>query len=109
VDVDIAAAYAGLVDDLAVREVTLGRIKSEYQRSRTAVLRLTGRESLLGNVPWLAAAVDRRNPYLDVLNLLQVEAFRRLRAEPAAPEAEDLRHQVRLTIQGIASGLRTTG
>ena len=109
VDVDIAGAYASLVEDSEVREATLGRVSREYQRSREAVLRLTARDSLLGNVPWLETAVERRNPYLDVLNLVQVEAFRRLRADPDGPEAEDLRHQVRLTIQGIASGLRTTG
>ncbi len=109
VDIEIASAYATLVEDTGLRKELIGRIRREYDRSVDAVLRIGERGGLLDNVGWLAASVARRNPYLDVLNLVQVEAFRRLRALPDTADHDDLRHQVRLTIQGIASGLRTTG
>jgi len=109
VDLDLAAAYATLVTDTDLRNDMLGRIQSEFDRSIAAVQRIGERDGLLHNIEWLEASVARRNPYLDVLNLVQVEAFRRLRALPDDADTDDLRHQVRLTIQGIASGLRTTG
>lgn len=109
VDIAIAAAYATLVPDDGLRNELNERIRLEHARSVSAVLQIGTRDGLLGNVHWLEESVSRRNPYLDVLNLVQVEALRRLRALPDEADPEDLRHQVRLTIQGIASGLRTTG
>jgi phosphoenolpyruvate carboxylase len=56
-------------------------------------------------------SVERRNPYVDPLNYLQVEMLRRLRAlpDPESPQAEAYRNVIILTINGIAAGLRNTG
>jgi phosphoenolpyruvate carboxylase len=59
----------------------------------------------------IALSVERRNPYVDPLNELQVEMLRRLRAldDADGAEARELREVVVLTINGIASGLKGTG
>ncbi len=109
-DMGIARIHGGLVEDARVRDEIGQMIEAEFERSRAAVLDLTGQAELLEQVPWLRRSIQVRNPYVDPLNLLQVSLFRRLRAAPEGSDAEDeARELIRLTIQGIAGGLRTTG
>jgi phosphoenolpyruvate carboxylase len=66
-------------------------------------------------------SIDVRNPYVDPINLIQVELLRRLGvlqkiaaawdtpdAEPAA-DLVMLRRALLVTINGIAAGMRNTG
>ncbi len=109
-DPGIARMHASLVEDDEVREAVWSRIAEEYERTVREVLAVTGSEQLMAGTPWLQRSIRVRNPWVDPLNLLQVELFRRLRkAAPESPERERLGALVRLTIQGIAGGLRTTG
>ena len=87
-------------------------IATERDRTRRAILALTGGDDLLSTTPWLQASIDARNPYIDPLNLIQIELIRRRRGLPAETPDEDterLRGLLRLTVQGIAAGMRTTG
>ena len=63
------------------------------------------------NEPVVQRSIHLRNPYVDPLNMIQVEMLRRLRALDGAQnaEAEALREVIVLTINGIAAGLRNTG
>lgn len=111
-DIDIAGQYAGLLDDEAGRQQVWPLIAAEFERSRNVVLKLSGSQSLLTGVPWLQSSIQQRNPNIDPMNMIQVNLLRRLRdldpeADPQA--AESLRELVRLTIQGISAGMRTTG
>ena len=54
-------------------------------------------------------SIELRNPYTDVLNLVQVELLRRLHAAPAEDEREPLRHALFLSINGIAAAMQSTG
>ncbi len=112
-DLGIAALYADLVPDGEMGQRNFARIREEYERTCEAVLAATGHTSLMAAEPVIKNSVERRNPYVDPLNYLQVEMLRRLRALPAdqqdGPEAEGLREVVVFTINGIAAGLRNTG
>jgi len=109
-DLGIARIHAGLVEDPEVREKVWSRIADEFRRAEEGVRALTRGGELLDGVPWLQRSIQVRNRYVDPLNLIQVELFRRLRSAPLeAPERVRLATLVRLTIQGIAGGLRTTG
>ncbi len=109
-DLGIARVHAELVEDQDLRGEVWDRIASEYERTRQVVLHLTGREELLADIPWLKRSIEVRNPYVDPLNLMQVDLFRRLRGSPAeSPDAKLAAELIRLTIQGISGGLRTTG
>ena len=70
------------------------------------VLAVTGRERLLAENPVLRRSIDVRNPYVDPINLVQVELLRRLRR---ADGDERLRHAFLITVNGIAAGMRNTG
>lgn len=106
-DLGIARLYAGLVSE-ETRDAIWGRLHAEHEATRQAVLAVTGTSELLEEVPWLQRSIRIRNPYVDPLNFVQVELFRRLEQAPPE-EQEELHALLRLTIQGVASGLRTTG
>ena len=111
-DQGIACLYAGLVEEPAARDRIWRLIAEEFARSKDAVLRTQGQTELLEEVPWLRRSITVRNPNTDPLNLVQVEWLRRLREcerlgdEECQAECRDL---LRLTIEGVATGMRTTG
>jgi phosphoenolpyruvate carboxylase len=111
-DLQIGRMYADLVADAAIRESIWEMIASEFARSRQAVLRTNGQPELLEEIPWLQQSIRVRNPNTDPLNLVQVEWLRRLREARAAgdPSREaECRELLRLSIEGVAAGMRTTG
>jgi phosphoenolpyruvate carboxylase len=63
---------------------------------------------ILDNAPVLKKSIALRNPYTDVLNLLQIELLRQWQ-DPAAQEREALRHALFLSINGIAAAMQSTG
>ena len=79
------------------------------KRTVSAIADIGGSSDLTTGGSWLKASLDARNPYIDPLNLMQIEFLQRRRALPdGAAEHESLRDLLRLTVQGIASGMRTT-
>jgi len=79
-------------------------------RLRDAVARLrlaTGHRELLDTNRVLKRSIAVRNPYVDPINLIQVELLRRLRAAPAPDER--LWTAFAVTVNGIAAGMRNTG
>ncbi len=104
-DMQIAHLYAILTDD-AHSEELWQQISAEFDRSRGAILLTKENKVLLADVDWLRSSVLTRNPYVDPLNLSQISLLTRLRSSDTDEELTDL---ARLSIQGIAAGLRTTG
>jgi phosphoenolpyruvate carboxylase len=104
----IAGVYATLAEP-ADREAVFPRIAEEYGRTEAAIRRLTGQADLLDEAPWLQRSIRVRNPYIDPMNFAQVALLRRLRENPGEAEAEEMREAVRLSVNGIAAGLRSTG
>jgi len=107
-DLTVGRRYAELVDDRAVRERIWSRIEAEFARTCDALLAVTGQERLLAREPLLRASIDRRNPYVDPMSLLQVELLRRSRAAGSGGD-EELARASFLAINGIAAGMRNTG
>ena len=104
-DMQIAHLYASLTNT-ADTDAVWQEISTEFERSRGAILLIKENNDLLADVDWLKSAVMNRNPYVDPLNLSQLNLLKRIRAEDADEELVEL---ARLSIQGIAAGLRTTG
>ena len=107
-DLTVGRRYAELVEDRAVRERIWHRIEAEFSRTCDALLAVTGQGRLLAREPLLRASIDRRNPYVDPMSLLQVELLRRSRAAGGAGD-EELARASFLAINGIAAGMRNTG
>ena len=73
------------------------------------MLAVSGQAALLDGVPALQRSIERRDPYLDPLSELQLQALARLRAGAAGEERAALERLVALTISGIAAGVQGTG
>ncbi len=106
-DLDVAAEYADLADD-DVRESVFPTIRAEAARSRDLVLAITGRDRLVER-DWLAENLRRRNPYVDPLNRLQVRLLDRADDESAVDDESAADRALRLTVKGIAAGMKNTG
>ncbi len=102
----VAARYATLVPDAALRDRVFARITSGWETTRDALLALTGEAELLDRTPALQQAVRMRLPYIDPLNELQVELIRRRRG---GDTDERIAEGIHLSINGIAAGLRNSG
>ena len=107
-DLDIFARYANaLVDDEALRERFLRIIGDEYARATAAVLAILRQPRLLARDGVLARSIALRNPYVDALAFLQIRMIaERRRGTELAPR---LGEAIRLSIGGIAGGLRVVG
>lgn len=104
-DLYIAEQYAGLVEPRSLGVLVFSRIEKEFRRSVEGVLAITGQRELLESNAVLRESIRLRNPYVDPLNYLQVRFLREWRVAPS-DRVLDL---LRLTVQGIASGMKSTG
>ncbi len=109
-DMGIAAQYAGLVRDEALRATIFGEIEAEHARACRTICAITGQDDLLSADPVMRRSIDRRNPYVDPLSFIQVALLRDLRrVDPGTPEYEARLQAIMETVNGIAAGMKTTG
>jgi phosphoenolpyruvate carboxylase len=78
-DMGIAELYTTLAPDARSTEVVFNRIRGEFERTTGLLNRITGHAELMDSDPTLQKQIQRRNPYVDPLNYIQVETLRRLR------------------------------
>ena len=81
-------------------------LRDRLRRTVAAVLAITRHTELVEHNPALRRSIDVRNPYVDPINLVQVEILRRLRR---AGEDTLLREALLVTVNGVAAGMRNTG
>ena len=105
-DMGIAACYATLVEDRALAEAIFGRIRDTWLATQEGLLAITGQTRLLEAHPALDASIRLRLPYVEPLNLLQVELLKRHRAGEKDPR---VRAGIHLSINAIATALRNSG
>ena len=81
-------------------------LRARLDRATQAVLAITGHREPVETTPVLRRSIDVRNPYVDPINLVQIELLARLRQTVDTPE---LRRAFVVTVNGIAAGMRNTG
>jgi phosphoenolpyruvate carboxylase len=105
-DMSIAARYATLVEDRALGDALFGRIRDAWTETQESLLTITGQTRLLEKHPALEDSIRLRLPYIEPLNLLQVELIKRHRAGEHDPR---VREGIQLSINAIATALRNSG
>ena len=105
-DMGIAQLYAGLVEDRALADSLFHRIRDEWQRTHDCLLEISGQSALLEKNPSLDVSIRLRLPYIEPLNLLQIELLKRHRA---GEQDERIRESILLSINAIATALRNSG
>ncbi|MFP8890078.1 phosphoenolpyruvate carboxylase [Natrialbaceae archaeon A-CW2] len=100
-ELEIAEQYADLAE-ADLRETYFPRITDEYERAVELVTTVGQREELHTR-DWLGENLERRNPYVDPLNLLQTH----LLGQTHRTDVEE--RTLRLTVKGIAAGMKNTG
>jgi phosphoenolpyruvate carboxylase len=109
-DLLIAKEYGCMIKDSVMAERIFNEINEEYKRTSDLILKISGQQEILDNVPVIQESIRLRNPYVDPLSYLQVQLITELRALREEDEDDSvLIREVLLTINGIAAGLRNTG
>lgn len=105
-DMGIAARYAALVTDRGLADAIFPRIEAGWQQTHDGLLDVTGQSRLLETHPALETSIRLRLPYIEPLNLLQIELIKRRRA---GDEDERIGEGILLSINAIATALRNSG
>lgn len=101
----IAARYEARL--VPAELLPIGReLQERFDRTVDAVAQVTEHATLLEANPVLRRSIDVRNPYVDPLNLLQIELLARVRKDGSD---DRLRDALLVTINGVAAGMRNTG
>eukprot|EP00249_Psilotum_nudum_P025001 c29345_g1_i1 orf=511-3756(-) len=104
-DIPIAKHY----DEVLVspcRQKIGAELREAFHITEKYILLITGHQKLSENNKTLKRLIESRLPYLNPLNMLQIEILRRLRQDVNNPK---LRDALLITINGIAAGMRNTG
>lgn len=105
-DMGIAERYADLVEDRDLAESVFSDIRSGWQSTHDALLDITDQSRLLEKTPKLDTSIRLRLPYIEPLNLLQIELLKRHRAGGDDPKIGE---GIQLSINAIATALRNSG
>jgi phosphoenolpyruvate carboxylase len=105
-DMEIARRYATLVQDRALADSLFEHIHSAWHGTRDCVLAITGETRLLEHNPVLDSSIRLRLPYIEPLNLMQVELLKRYRAGDTDVR---VREGIQLSINAVATALRNSG
>ncbi len=104
-DLEIASHY----DALAPQELRhfSAALREEYGRACGELLAIRDSRELLDFDPTMQRSIRLRNPYIDPMNLMQVDLLQRWRA--GGREDRELFSALLASVGGIAQGLQSTG
>jgi phosphoenolpyruvate carboxylase len=105
VDLEIAAAYEQLAPGGQAHYGAA--LRREFALVVQQVLAIKNTAALLDRDPTLQRSIELRNPYVDPINLLQVDLLRRWR--DTGREDRELFEALLACTAGIAEGLQSTG
>ncbi len=105
-DMGLAERYVALVEDQEMGQAIFARIREGWQMTVDSLLSITRQTRLLQKNPSLDQSIRLRLPYIEPLNLLQIELLKRHRSGEDDPR---VREGIQLSINAIATALRNSG
>jgi len=110
-DGELMHRYAGLVEDDAIRDRIFGVILGEWEKTRAMLEKLRG-HPMAERRPRMLKTLQLRAEALRVLHLQEIgllSHWRKLKKDGDEAGADKMLPELLLSINAIASGLRTTG
>jgi phosphoenolpyruvate carboxylase len=104
-DMQVGALYARLAGPS--HEPIWRTIAQSFDDTVAQVARVTGHPELLSHEPVLLRGIQRRNPAIDPMSLMQLDALQKWRASGRTDDG--LLRLLMLCVKGIAEGLHNTG
>ena len=108
-DIDIAAEYASLSPDPKQAKNIFALLKAELELTLEAIRFITGSDQLLDEYPPIQKSINRRQPYLNALNRLQIHLMRIQPQADGQDQQTDIDNALYRSINAIAAALRNTG
>ncbi|KAK9091122.1 hypothetical protein Sjap_024299 [Stephania japonica] len=105
-DIPISKHYDEVLVSSESRRQLGDELRKELVTTEKVVLVVSGHEKLSDNNKSLRRLIESRLPYLNPINMLQVEILKRLRRDN---DNKKLRDALLITINGIAAGMKNTG
>jgi len=114
-DTTIARHYEAVLGDAELQ--AFGALMQErLQALKEDVNALKSQKKLMSDLPEMSVSIALRNPYVDLINLVQVELMRRSRENKHQPDElkansrqKVLDRGLMICVAGIAAGMRNTG
>ncbi len=104
-DLQISRSYSELADPQCRDVYQL--IADELNLAAETILAIKGSDELLADQATLSRSIWLRNPYVDPMNLLQIDLLQRWRETDR--KDDDLLQALFATVNGIAQGIQNTG
>ena len=109
-DMIIGKEYVSLCRNKKTAEEIFEMINKEYELSVKTVLKITGENELLEHNKSLQSSLLLRNPYIDPISFIQLRFMKQYREKNFPKSKKDkLVSLLRITVNGIAAGVRNTG
>jgi phosphoenolpyruvate carboxylase len=109
-DMIIGKEYVSLCRNKKTSEEIFEMINKEYELSVKTVLKITGENELLEHNKSLQSSLLLRNPYIDPISFIQLRFMKQYREKNFPKSKKDkLVSLLRITVNGIAAGVRNTG
>jgi len=109
-DMWIALEYSFLVKPREIGKRLFEQIRNEHNLTEEVILKITSQEKILDFNPFFQKSIELRDPYIDSLSYIQVGLLRRLSKGDFEPgEESNLLDNLKLSINGIAAGMKNTG
>ena len=108
-DMIIGREYLSLNKSKQAEEI-FNIIETEYNKSVSYLLKITGEDKLLDHNKTLQRTLSLRNPYLDPISFIQVNLIKKYRKkQKSKKDSGTLLNVLRASVNGIAAGIRNTG
>lgn len=104
-----ARLYADRVKPAKIGKRIQGEIEAEFERTRDAILAITGQAELLENSRVVSSTVDFRNPAVLPLNIIQVLLMNQWPKLSEEEQGGIWREAMLQTIAGLAAAMQSTG
>ncbi len=109
-ELSIGKGYSAIADDQETAQKIYSMIAAEHKRTVDCNLQISGNEYLMADTPQLALSLQRREPYLEPLNNIQISILKHYKNESLSEEERDIWLAPLLnSINAIAAGMRNTG